>query len=357
VTKWAWPVGGVAAVVMLYLFRGLLFPLFLGAALAYLLSPLVAWAENFAVRRTVAVAAVYAGISALVLVSMLVLGPRFGGEVATLVERLPAFADRVDAAADRAVAELLVMVPATRRLLPAGGFHGGFTERLLEGRAFSPGDLFEHAGYLFLLLILVPFFAFFMLRETRWLTAYVMDRLPPAHVETSVAVWCEIDSIIGRYLRGVALDALAIGVLAAVGLWAIGVPYPLLLGVLAGLANCVPFIGPLLSAVAATIVVLAQNQGLAGAGRVVALFLVLKALDDSVIQPLTIGRNLHLHPMLLLASVVAGNQAFGILGMILAVPVVTVLQETVRLLLEHRRVLAGHALPPDEPPRTPLVLV
>jgi predicted PurR-regulated permease PerM len=108
-------------------------------------------------------------------------------------------------------------------------------------------------------------------------------------------------------------------------------------------------VGPLLSAAVAGVAALTQGQGLAGVGSVVAFFLVLKVVDDTVIQPLTIGRSVHHHPMLLLASVVAGNQAFGILGMVVAVPTVTVLQETTRLLLEHRRVLASHRAPSAAP--------
>jgi predicted PurR-regulated permease PerM len=88
-------------------------------------------------------------------------------------------------------------------------------------------------------------------------------------------------------------------------------------------------------------------MGLGAVVRVIVLFLFIKALDDTVIQPLTIGRSVHLHPAVLLGSVVVGNHALGVLGMILAVPVATVLQETVRLLLEHRRVLARRSLRPD----------
>ena len=106
-----------------------------------------------------------------------------------------------------------------------------------------------------------------------------------------------------------------------------------------------PFVGPLLSAAAAgLVVVMTPGQGLAGVGRVALLFLVIKVLDDTIIQPFTIGRSLHLHPALLLGSVVVGNHALGVLGMIIAVPVATVLQETARLLFEHRRVLARRDL-------------
>jgi putative heme transporter len=80
---------------------------------------------------------------------------------------------------------------------------------------------------------------------------------------------------------------------------------------------------------------------------VLVLFLVIKVLDDTVIQPLTIGRSVHLHPAILLGSVVVGNHTLGVLGMIVAVPVATIVQETVRLLLEHRRMLARRGLRSD----------
>jgi len=189
-----------------------------------------------------------------------------------------------------------------------------------------------------------------MLRDMPGLVARAMDRLPSQHVETSLAVWRELNGVIGRYIRGVVLDGIVVGVLATLGLWAVRVPYPLLLGAFAGLANVVPFVGPLLSVAAAGLmVVLTPGQGLAGIGRVVLVFLVIKVLDDTLIQPFTIGRSVHLHPALLLGSVVIGNHALGVLGMIIAVPLATVSQETVRLVLEHRRVLARHDLrrPPE----------
>ena len=241
------------------------------------------------------------------------------------------------------VRELAESAPAVRRLLPEGG---GWVQRFVLDRApAEPADLFEHVGHLFLLVILIPFFAFFLLRDMHRLMAVAMDRLPPQHVETSVALWREINGVIGRYIRGLVMDGLVVGALAALGLWAARVPYPLLLGAFAGLANVVPFVGPLLSAAAAgLVVVLTPGQGLAGVGRVVVLFLAIKVLDDTVIQPFTIGRSVHLHPALLLGSVVVGNHALGVLGMIVAVPAATVLQESVRLLLEHRRALARRDL-------------
>jgi predicted PurR-regulated permease PerM len=334
--------GWAGLLALLWLARGLLLPVFLAAAFAYLLSPAVAWADTLAIRRSVAVGALFALIVSVLVIAGFLLGPGVLAEGAALMERLPGLARQIDQGLDAVVRELSESAPAVRRLLPEGG---GWVQRFVLDRApAEPGDLFERVGHLFLLVILIPFFGFFLLRDMHRLIAVVMNRLPPQHVETSVALWREINGVIGRYIRGLVMDGLVVGALAALGLWAARVPYPLLLGAFAGLANVVPFVGPLLSATAAGLVVVLSGQGLAGLGRVVALFLVIKVLDDTLIQPFTIGRSVHLHPALLLGSVVVGNHALGVLGMIVAVPVATVLQETVRLLLEHRRALARRDL-------------
>ena len=345
--NWLAPALGVLA--LGYLFRGLLVPLLLAAGLAYLLNPLIAWAEGFAVRRSVAVAALYLALAVLLVGGAVLLGPRLRSEAAGLADRLPTLADEVDAALVLAGRDLGQALPAARRFLPSPEARRGWIDQLIEGRGGQLSDVVEQAGHLLLFAVLVPFFAFFLLRDTRRLVGLLLDRVPPAHIETTVAVWCEIDRIIGRYVRGVALDGLAIAILASLGLWALGAPYPLLLGGFAGLANTVPIVGPLLGASAAGLVVLTDGQGVGALGAVLLFFVVLKLADDTLVQPLTIGRSVHLHPVLLLASVVAGGQALGILGMVIAVPTATVLQETIRLWLEHRRVLAGEAPGPWEP--------
>jgi predicted PurR-regulated permease PerM len=338
----------VAGVVALgYLFRGLLVPLLLAMAMAYLLNPLVAWAEGFGFRRTVAVTALYLGLTVLVVGAAVAVGPRLRLEATGLADRLPSLVDEVDAALVLAGRDLAIAVPATRRFLPSGEARRGWIEQLLEGRGGRLADVLENAGHLVLMTVLVPFFAFFLLRDTRHLITLLLNRVPPAHIETSVATWGAINRIIGGYLRGVALDGLVIAVLASFGLWVLGVPYFVLLGAFAGLANTVPIVGPLMGAAAAGLVVLTQARGLAALAGVLLLFLVLKLVDDTIIQPLTIGRSVHLHPVLLLGSVVAGGQALGILGMVIAVPLTTVLQETIRLWLEHQRALAAHPHAPE----------
>jgi predicted PurR-regulated permease PerM len=338
----------VGVLALAYLFRGLVVPLVLAATVAYLLNPIVTWAQGLGFRRTVGVAGLYLGLGLLLAAAVMGLGPRVKSEVVSLAERLPGLADEVDAALVLAGRELVEAVPAARRILPSTEARRGWLDQFVESRTARLDDALEHAGHLVLFAALVPFFAFFFLRDTGHLLRLVLNRVPPAHMETSVAVWCEINRIIGSYVRGVILDGVVIAVLASIGLWAVGVPYPLLLGAFAGLANIVPIVGPLLGAALAGLVALTSGQGLASLVAILGLFVVIKLVDDTVIQPLTIGHSVHLHPVLLIASVVAGGQALGVLGMVIAVPIATILQQTIRLWLEHRRALAGYLHPAEE---------
>ena len=235
----------------------------LAAVLAYFLNPLVFWLQFQGIRRSVAVTGLFAAIGLALLLAGLVLVPRFRAEGTALVANLPAFAARLEQTIGRVAGELAAAYPMVRRFLPAGLDREGWLEAsLLEGTGHA-SSLVGHAGLIVFVLVLIPPFTFFLLRDAGRLIGWLMDRLHPVHVETTVAVWCEIDRIIGRYIRGLALDGLVIGNLAALGLWALGVPYPLLLGAFTALVNPIPYLGTILSVTLAGLVALGDGQGLA----------------------------------------------------------------------------------------------
>jgi predicted PurR-regulated permease PerM len=270
--------------------------------------------------------------------------PRYRAEVMGLASGLPSLAATLESGVDRATDEIGTAYPGLKRFLPSPKKEG-WIERLIQERMGGAADLAGHAGTIVLDVILVPLFAFFLLRDGGRIIGFLIDRLLPAHIETSVAVWCEIDRIIGRYLRGLALESLVIGVMATIGLWSIGAPLPLLLGAFTALVNPLPYLGAILAVTTTAIVSLAYGQSLGTVGWILALYILIRLFDDVVVVPVTIGRSVHLHPMLVLASILAGENAFGLLGMVLAVPLVTVVKESARLLLEHRRNLARPHLP------------
>lgn len=340
-----WAVGIAIMVLILYVSRGLVLLLILSAGLAYLINPLVKMAESVAIKRGVAVTALFLGIGTSLIVTAYFLVPRLRAEVTALSSGSPSFTERLDEAIDAVQEEIMAEYPTARRLFPAREARYDRLNAFISQQTSNLPGLVGHLATIVLGAVLIPFFAYFLLRDNQKIIQFLMDRLPTPQIETSVAVWCEIDRIIGRYLRGLAMDGLVIGTAAALGLWALGVNYPLLLGAFSGLANAVPYLGPILGGGMAVLIALIQFKALAPLGNVLILYLFIKLLDDVVIQAATIGRSVHLHPILLLASVTTGGHAFGLIGMILAVPAVTVLQEVSKLLLERRRYQAGIPAP------------
>jgi predicted PurR-regulated permease PerM len=341
----AWIVGTVAVVGLGFLLRGLVIPIALAALLAYFLNPLAARIQGFGVRRTVSVTALFAGFGLFVILLATVVAPRFRAEGVALVSNLPELARTLETGIDGLQGEIVKNYPQAHRFLPKEERPAGWLFEAIEERMGNASELAAHVGLIAFIVALTPIFAFFFLRDGGAIVAYLIDRLQPIHIETTVAVWCEIDRIIGRYLRGLALDALVIGGLATVGLWLVGAPYPWLLGAFTALVNPLPYLGTILSLSVAAIVSIANGQPFGRIGWIVAVYVIIRVLDDLVVAAVTIGGSVHMHPMLVMVSILVGEQTLGLLGMVAAVPVVTVVKETARLLLEHRRNLARPHVP------------
>jgi putative permease len=338
-----WALGIALVVLIVYVSSDFVLLLFLSATLAYLINPIVKIAESAVIKRNLAVTVIYLGLGIAIVVTAYFLFPRLRAEVNTLSANLPSLGERLDESIDAIQEEIAERYPAAGRLFGTREVRYGKLNAFIEQQVSNLPVFLSHLAALVLAGVLIPFFSYFFLRDSRKIIQFVLDRLPPAHIETSVAVWCEIDRIVGRYLRGLAIDGTVVGVSAGLGLWMLGVNYPLLLGALSGLANVVPYLGPIFGGAAAMLVGMVQFKNLAPLTQIFLLYLSIKLFDVVVIQPIALGRSNHLHPALLIASIIVGGYTLGIMGMVISVPLVTILQETVRLLLEHRRYSAKMA--------------
>jgi predicted PurR-regulated permease PerM len=344
-SPFAWAAGIALVVGLGYLLHGLIIPIALAALLAYFLNPLVERIQAMGLRRSASVIALFAGFVLIVVPLLILVARRFRAEVMALWSNLPGLARTLEGGIDGLQAELVRSYPQVQRFLPKEPRHEGWLLALIEESLGDPQELLAHAGLVAFIVALTPVFAFFFLRDGGAIVSYLIDRLHPAHIETTVAVWCEIDRIIGRYLRGLALDAIVIGALATLGLWLVGAPYPWLLGAFTALVNPLPYLGTILSVGVAAIAAIANGLPFNRIGWIVAVFVVIRILDDLVVAAVTIGGSVHMHPMLVLVSILVGEHTLGLLGMVAAVPLVTVVKEIARLLLEHRRNLARPHLP------------
>jgi predicted PurR-regulated permease PerM len=336
-----WALGIAVVILIVYVASDVAVLFILSITLAYVLNPLVRMAEGVTIRRDLAVTALYLAIAVVLFAASALLLPRLGAEIDNLSSG--SFAQQLDQAVDKLHREIIAQYPAAEQILGVPEARNERLSALIERQTANLPNLLTHMVSIVVVIVLIPVFSYFLLRDSRKIVQLLLDRLPAVHIETSVAVWCEIDRIIGRYIRGLALDGLAIGTIAATGLWAFGVNYPLLLGAFSGMANVIPYVGPFLSGTVVGIIATIQFQSLAPLAKVLLLYLGIKFCDITLISPITVGRSVHLHPILLVASLLIGGHAFGLIGMIVAVPTVTTLQEVTRLLLENHRRRAGHS--------------
>ena len=175
-------------------------------------------------------------------------------------------------------------------------------------------------------VVIVPFVAFFFLKEGRRLTRCLMAFVPNAYFELCLNLMHQANKQIGNYIRGQLLAVLAVSVLSIGGLSIIGVHYALPLGLLAGLANVIPYLGPLIGIVCSSIVALATGGGLAMVAKVIVMFLLIQLIDNVLIQPTMVAKSVELHPLVVLFVVMVGSQLVGIVGMLIAVPLTGVVK-------------------------------
>lgn len=149
----------------------------------------------------------------------------------------------------------------------------------------------------------------------------LVSMMPNRYFELVLSLLYKTDQQLGGYLRGQFFDAMIIGVLSTIALWILDVPYFILIGLFAGLANMIPYVGPAAGAVAAILVVAFNGGGGQQIAFVAIAFAIVQLLDNVLVQPLVVAKSVDLHPLIIIFAVIIGGQFFGILGMLLAVPV------------------------------------
>ena len=169
--------------------------------------------------------------------------------------------------------------------------------------------------------VTIPFLMFFFLKDGREMKRSLVSMVPNRYFEFSLDLLYKMDMQLGNYLRGQFVDAVAFGLMSIVALWILGVPYFVFLGAFAGLANLIPYVGPIAGVIPAAIVAVLGSGDLNSATPVIIAYFVLKILDDFFVAPFIVASSVEMHPVLVLVAIMIGGELFGILGMLLAVPV------------------------------------
>lgn len=332
--RWVWLGGIVLLCVFVFLLHSILTPFLVALLLAYLFDPVVDRLEKAGLSRTWGVVAVFALFTLIITALVLVLVPMLAKQLFRLYELAPHMLDWLQHTA---------MPWAQAKLGLADGFwkfdkvkaaiseHMGQTTDIV-GVVLSQATASSLAliGWL-TNLVLIPVVAFYLLRDWDLMMAKIRSLLPRDREERIVSLAEECHEVLGAFVRGQLLVMLALGIIYAAGLMAIGLELGLLIGLIAGLAAIVPYMGFVIGIGAALVAGLFQFGGdLYPMLGIVAVFMVGQALEGMVLTPLLVGDRIGLHPVAVIFAILAGGELFGFTGILLALPVAAVIMVLVR---------------------------
>ncbi|MCX6550370.1 MAG: AI-2E family transporter [Acidobacteria bacterium] len=315
---------------VLYKLEGVALLLVLAMFFAYLINPLVGITERVlrAVRipprlsRGPAIGIVYVIVSVVAWSGAVLLLPTVSQQFGDAVARVPAYSQSLRAwegGWERSYERLRLPVEMRRRidqsLVDAG-------DRAVEAVQESLVAGFGVMSYL-PWLVLIPVLSFFLLKDVESLRQSTLDALPERFRGRGYRLFGELNTTLAAYIRAQLIACLLVGSICGVGFAMLGVPYAVLLGVLAGVLEFIPLVGPLLIAVIAGIIAALHAPMLAlwSSG----FLAIVRVIEDYVIYPRLMGHGIHLHPLAVIIAVLAGVELGGIAGIFLAIPVVAAL--------------------------------
>lgn len=323
---------GLAVVVWcVWYFATLIVYLLVGSILAYLLRPLVDRVQGLGLGRIPAILVTLVLVIGTVSVLLTYLVPFVAQQTGELsqqvsVEALTAAASDIE----RWLARWLPVQPGQIEQAVTDAVTALFQSERITQVVGSMVDLFADIFYA---VLVIPFVIFFVLKDGTLIRRGMLGLVPNRYFEVTLALTEQIETTIGRYFRGLLLQCVSIAALASVALYVVGLQYALAVGLFAGLANTIPYFGPLMGLLAGTLVGVAQTGDFSLVPGVLAAMAVTQVADNVFFQPLIFARAAEAHPLLILFVVLVGAQLAGIVGMLLAIPCLTIVRVTAQQIL------------------------
>ncbi|HKY33944.1 MAG TPA: AI-2E family transporter [Candidatus Polarisedimenticolia bacterium] len=316
----------VLALAGIYLAGNILVPFLLSAVIAYVMDPAVSLVERrTGASRQVAIVAVMAAL-VLVLAGMLALAvPEMISQMARFHQRLPDYAAQVRTQLQPIVVYVDEHYPGQVEALRAKALESvqGFLPTL--GGWVATGALGVLTSVVRLVvwtltIVVIPVFAYYLLADPAELREAAMALVPKAMRPGVVRQAVEVDRVLRAWVRSQLTVALLLAVIYSVGLTVLGVPLGLLIGVVGGLANMVPYLGLVVGFLPAALLAFLDGGSWLQPLLVAGVFILGQVLEGTVISPRVMGSGLGLPPALVLLAVLVGGELFGFTGLLLAVP-------------------------------------
>ena len=331
---------------VLYRIEGVILLIVLSIFFAYLIAPLVEFVRRpFHVRgretimpHVVALAVVYFVIFASLILALWLLLPR-------LSKQIKAFSDASTQFQTNAQGRVKLLSDFCRRNEISenvcNALNDTATGAIAAAKNYIATDLPDLAVTVLSYipwLILIPILSFFLLKDADSFRRSALQMLPSGRWRwRGDEFFQDVNSALAAYIRAQLTACLLIGTICTLGFIVLGVPFPLVLGVVAGMLEFIPLVGPVVVAGIALMVTTFSPETSGYTALWVLIFLgVLRIVHDYVIYPRLVGQGVHLHPLAVILAILTGHELAGVAGIFLSIPVIAIATVSYRHWLEHR---------------------
>ena len=317
-----WLIGLVVTLIAVYLLRGILLPFVAGMAIAYFLDPACDRLEKW-MSRTWATALVTLIFAILIVLALLLIAPLLIDQLTQFIQSLPDLFNRAHSKLLPYYAglqqrfglpDLTELADMARARMGTGLTWVGQTLLNVAQGSVAIANLLS-------LIFITPVVTFYLLRDWDRIVTKIDALLPRQHAATIRAQGREIDITLAGFARGQATVCLILATYYATALMVVGLPFGLVVGMVAGLLTFIPYLGAIGGFVIAMAIALVNFDSWSGVIAVAAIFGVGQVMEGNVLTPKLVGDRVGLHPVWIIFALLSGGTLFGFLGLLLAVPV------------------------------------
>lgn len=311
-----------ATIYFLYKVREVVLSFAVGAFLAYLLFRPVVFIEKKGLSRTWSIIMLYMVFLSLLSLMLWLAVPRVVSELGDIAKVMPRYAEQAQDFAQR-IDKLELPAQVHQIIRENTGKIEGFIYSSLKG--FIAG-IYKFLSKIFV-IIFAPILAFYILKDWDKIKDTFFNLFTPGARADCIVLAKEMDTVLIEFFKGHLLVATLVGTLTGLAAFIIGVKYALLIGIVSGVTNLVPYFGPFLGGIPAVALALSESGRMA-LYMAVAIIAV-QQIESNLVTPRIIGDRLGLHPLVIVFALLAGGQLLGIWGMLFAVPITGILKVAV----------------------------
>ncbi len=328
----------VIGLLFIYQIRNIFVFIIIAVLLAYLAHPPVRWLRRHRVPRSLAIIIVFLGLFLFGLVLVGITVPIIYTEATQLVGEIPHALESMET---RLNALFISYFPESTQQFAFREYFYQFVDSI---KTNLPATLQHSYSFVsrtisgtvtFLLgLVLIPLMGFYFLVDAERFKRAFKLLFPRAYNERIETTIWQMNLMLGRYVRGQLMLSLIMGTMVAIGLTVLGVKYAVLLGIIAGIAELVPMAGPIIGFVPAGLLALTISPW--KLVLVIIFYALLHLFENNFLVPRIMGKNMDLHPLTVIIAMIIGAQVFGLVGVLMALPVTAAVKIVLNVLVFKR---------------------